>query len=116
MVAYLKFIIIFSRILEKDTLFHANFLVKTQQYFRKIFFFPRKKLKKLRCCSENLKSTFLSLLPCASQTAQIEEFMFQNMAYRATVYRTGLQSLTKWGSLKLNGATPLMLSYEFPLE
>ena len=35
---------------------------------------------------------FFSLLPWAAQTAktaQTEEFMFQNMAYRPTVYRTG---------------------------
>ena len=28
-------------------------------------------------------------LPIADQTAQTEEFMFQNVAYRPTVYRTG---------------------------
>jgi len=27
--------------------------------------------------------------PIAAQTAQTEEFMFQNVAYRPTVYRTG---------------------------
>ena len=33
---------------------------------------------------------FVSLLPRASQMAQTEEFMFQNVAYRPTVYRTGV--------------------------
>ena len=28
--------------------------------------------------------------PIAAQTAQTEEFIFQNVAYRATVYRTGV--------------------------
>ena len=30
---------------------------------------------------------YFSLLPWAAQTAQTEELMFQNMAYRPTVYR-----------------------------
>ena len=33
------------------------------------------------------------LLPWAAQMAQTEEFMFQNVAYRPTVYRTGICSL-----------------------
>ena len=32
---------------------------------------------------------FFSLLPWVAQTALTEEFMFQNAAYRPTVYRTG---------------------------
>ena len=32
---------------------------------------------------------FFPLLPWAAQMAQTEEFMFQNAAYRPTVYRTG---------------------------
>ena len=34
------------------------------------------------------KYSFFS--PIAAQTAQTEEFIFQNVAYRATVYRTGV--------------------------
>ena len=30
-----------------------------------------------------------SLLTLAAQTAQTEEFMFQNVAFRPTVYKTG---------------------------
>ena len=37
---------------------------------------------------------FSSLLPWAAQTAQTEEFIFQNVAYRPTVYRTGTISKT----------------------
>ena len=33
---------------------------------------------------------FFSLLPCAAQTVQLEEFMLQDVAYRPTVYRTGV--------------------------
>ena len=33
---------------------------------------------------------FFPLLPWAAQTAQTEEFMFQNVAIRPTVYRTGV--------------------------
>ena len=36
---------------------------------------------------------FFSLLPWAAQMAQTEEFMFQNVAYRPTVYRTGAFSM-----------------------
>ena len=32
---------------------------------------------------------FFSLLPWAAQMAQTEEFIFLNVAYRPTVYRTG---------------------------
>ena len=32
---------------------------------------------------------FFFLTAWAAQTAQTEEFMFQNVAYRPTVYRTG---------------------------
>ena len=60
--------------------------------------FAHKKLKKttLKICSEKLKSTFFSLLPWAAQTAQTKEFMFQNVAYRPTVYRTGNMYLKSW--------------------
>ena len=58
-------------------------------FLKIIYFFlcPQKVEKTtLKSCSEILK--FLSaLLPLAAQT---EEFMFQNVAYRQTVYRTGL--------------------------
>ena len=33
---------------------------------------------------------FFSLTAWAAQTAQTEEFMFQNVAYRPTVYKTGV--------------------------
>ena len=36
---------------------------------------------------------FFSLLSQASQTAQTEEFMFQIVAFRPTVYRTGAESV-----------------------
>ena len=42
----------------------------------------------LKSCSEIL---FFSLLvPWAAQTAQTEEFMFQNVTYRPTVHKTGV--------------------------
>ena len=53
------------------------------------FFFPQKVEKTtLKSCSEKLKSTYF-LLPWAAQTALTEEFMFQIVAYRPTVYKTG---------------------------
>ena len=52
----------------------------------KIFFCPQKVEKTtLKSCREKLKFTFFS----TAQMAQTEEFMFQNVAYRPTVYRTG---------------------------
>ena len=43
----------------------------------------------LKSCSEKLKSTFF-LTASTAQMALTEEFMFQNVAYRPTVYRTGI--------------------------
>ena len=37
---------------------------------------------------------FFLLTASSAQTAQTEEFMFQNVAYRPTVYRTGVPSET----------------------
>ena len=34
---------------------------------------------------------FFSLVAWAAQTAQTEEFMLQNVAFRPTVYRTGIK-------------------------
>ena len=44
-----------------------------------IFFCPQKLLRYTKFCFS----------PIAAQTAQTEEFIFQNVAYKATVYRTG---------------------------
>ena len=45
------------------------------------FFFPQKVEKtNLKSCSGKLKSTFF-LTALTAQTAQTEEFMFQNVAY-----------------------------------
>ena len=71
-------------------------LVRTLQYVLNFFFFfAHKKLKKtsLKSCSEKLKYTFFPLLPWAAQTTQTEEFMFQSVAYRPTVYRTGAEMI-----------------------
>ena len=37
---------------------------------------------------------FFSLTASSAQMAQTEEFIFQNVAYRPTVYRTGVASQT----------------------
>ena len=44
-------------------------------------------------------SEIFHLLPNECPTAQMAEFMFQNVVYRATVYRTGVCNLTKIISL-----------------
>ena len=43
---------------------------------------PQKSLRNTQC--------FFSLLPWAAQTAKEEKFMFQNVSYRPTVYKTGV--------------------------
>ena len=60
-------------------------------FLKKNFFFCPQKVEKttLKSCSEKLKSTFFFLAASTAQMAQIEEFMFQNVAYRPAVYRTG---------------------------
>ena len=58
-------------------------------FIKKKKFCPQKVEKTtLKSCSEKLKSTFF-LTASSVQMAQTEEFMFQNVAYRPTVYRTG---------------------------
>ena len=56
-------------------------------------FVAHKKLKKpLSKVAQKNSNPFFSLLPWAAQTAQTvqtEEFMFQNVAYRPIVYKTG---------------------------
>ena len=58
--------------------------------FSKKDFFAHKKLKKApsKVAQKNSNPLF-SLTASTAQMAQTEEFMFQNMAYRPTVYRTG---------------------------
>ena len=51
-----------------------------------IFFLPTKSWKNHP--QKLLRKT--QIQPWAAQTAQTEEFMFQNVAYRPTVYRTGI--------------------------
>ena len=76
-------------------------------YFKKIKgFFAHIKLKKPP--SKLLRKTqihFFFLTVWAAQTAQTDEFMFQNAAYRPTVYRTGVADcqLEKWKCKKKRG-------------
>ena len=44
---------------------------------------------------------FFSLTASTAQMAQTDEFMFQNVAYWPTVYRTGIKILTCWSLLTL---------------
>ena len=51
-----------------------------------------KKVEKipLKVAQKYVLNFFSSLLPWAAQTAQTEEFMFQNVAYKPTEYKTGM--------------------------
>ena len=62
--------------------------MRTLQYI--FFFFAHKKLKKTpsKVAHKNSNPLFI-LTVLTAQTAQTEEFMFQNVVYRPTVYRTG---------------------------
>ena len=73
----------------------CNFLVQTLQKILKSFLptkswknHPQKLLRKT-----HIRLFFLTAW--AAQTVQIEEFMFQNVAYRPTVYRTGVTAKRK---------------------
>ena len=59
-------------------------------FSKKIIFFAFKKLKKTpsKVAQKNSNPLF-SLTASTAQMAQTKEFMFQNVAYRPTVYRTG---------------------------
>ena len=54
--------------------------------FSKLFWPQKVEKNTLKSCSEKLKSTIFFLTAWAAQMAQTEEFMFQNVAYRPTVY------------------------------
>ena len=56
---------------------------------KKNFFTTKVEKTTLKSCSEFLKSTFFFLTALTAQTAQTEEFLFQNVAYCQTVYRNG---------------------------
>ena len=64
----------------------CNFLVRTLQCLKKNF--DHKKLKKPPSKVAQKYSNLFS--PRVAQTTQTEEFMLQNVAYRPTVYKTGL--------------------------
>ena len=73
---------------------YATFWSVFFNFLRSNFFFALKKLKKppqkVAYLSRNsVVSEIFHLLPTYCPTAQMAEFMFQNVAYRATVYRTG---------------------------
>ena len=78
------------------------------------FFYPTKSWKNpLKSCSEFLKSTFF-LTALTAQTAQTEEFLFQNVAYWLTVYRTGVSTMfRKWLNQAI--ASIIMQDYDFLL-
>ena len=83
----------------------------------KILFLPTKSWKNHpKSCLETLKSTFF-LNAWATQTAQTEEFMFQNVAYKPTAYKTGV-CLSKpflWGInlTRKIGKSDLLMIYLF---
>ena len=58
-----------------------------------IIFFDLKKLRKPPSKIDQKYSIFFP--PIAAQTSQTEEFIFQNVAYRATVYRSGYRTKLK---------------------
>ena len=57
----------------------------------KIFFAHKKLKKSLSKVAQKNSNPLFSLTALTAKTAQTEEFMFQNVAYRPTVYRTGVR-------------------------
>ena len=51
--------------------------------------------------------------PCVAQTAQTEESMFKNVAYRATIYRTGGCSDIPYQSNRFGDSKCVFISYYF---
>ena len=83
---------------------------------KKIIFFALKKLEKTpsKVAQKNSNPLFF-LTASSAQTAQTEEFMFQNVAYRPTVYRTGHVTFTvifekklMWPQLKRKTGAPIL--------
>ena len=74
-------------------------LISVAKMFLKYFFALRKlkkPLQKVAYLSRNSDvSEIFQLLPTYFPTAQMAEFMFLKVAYRATLYRTGGISVTK---------------------
>ena len=58
-------------------------------FLQKLLFLPTKGFKKPPSKAAQNTELFSSLLPWAAITAQTEEFMFQNLAFGPTVYKTG---------------------------
>ena len=97
--------------IKKDNL--CNFLVRTLQCKNKWNFFflstknwknhPQKLLRKTQI-------QFFFLTASTAQMAQTEEFMFQNVAYRPTVHRTGLKPISNSKKIYYS-----MLILAFPL-
>ena len=73
----------------------CNFLVRMLKYFLKNkHFLPTKSWKNHhQKLLRKPQIHFFSLLPWAAQMAQREEFCFQKMAYRITVYSSGLKRI-----------------------
>ena len=69
------------------TVILCNFLVQTLKCLKKIAPENIKKTPSKVAHKTQIHSFFLTAL--TAQTAQTEEFMFQNVVYRPTVYRTG---------------------------
>ena len=81
---------------KKNHFILCNFLVRTLQYLKKNskFFLPRKSwIKYTQKLLRKSHTHFFPLTAWAAQTVQTEKFMIQNVAYKPTVYRTGIFSL-----------------------
>jgi hypothetical protein len=71
--------------------FYCNFSLRLLKCFK--FVFALKKLKKPPSkVAQNNSNPLFFLTAWAAQTTQTEEFMLQNVAYRTTVYRTGVRT------------------------
>ena len=62
---------------------------KCGHYKFKFYFCPQKVEKTPSKVAQKNSNPLFFLTAWAAQTAQTEEFMFQNVAYRPTVYKTG---------------------------
>ena len=98
---------------QKNSFILCNFLVQTLQCFLKQF--ANKKLKKTssKVAQKNSNPLFF-LTALTAQTAQTEEFIFQDVAYRPTVYyRTGIWPIKYTELIKKNVLQLLEKSHQF---
>ena len=91
-----------SQFWPKKNIYIAQFFSADATLYHYVIFFCPWKVEKTTLKVAKKYSTKFSLLPWAAQTDQTEELMFQNVAYRPTIYKTGGIPVTPFFPWKLS--------------